>query len=221
MEKQWVSWDLKEEGCLISSKEQVIMAYQEALNWGLCCLGMWCCVIGWLEPDVLRQHGGLIFMGQNVHGETWRSLHGHFDPRRRDHHTVSERWALATIFQISTAPVQKLKAHTETHLLQQRESEKFLKKAVLWGIWGCTKQHQTCEDHGNQGSLHDKHCVVTGWLVDFSRGWRCYAEFTFWIQGQLIMNYRLDQVVRPEHVDVQSELGGLVPVPDSDQSVCC
>jgi hypothetical protein len=58
-------------------------------------------------------------------------------------------------------------------------------------------------------------------LVDFSRDWRCYAEFTFWIQRQLIMNCRLDQVVRPEHVDVQNELEGLEPVPDSDQSVYC
>lgn len=33
------------------------------------------------------------------------------------------------------------------------------------------------------------------------------------------MNCRLDQVVRPEHVDVQSELEGLASVPDSDQSV--
>lgn len=35
------------------------------------------------------------------------------------------------------------------------------------------------------------------------------------------MNCRLDRLVRPEHVNVQSELEGLEPVPDSDQSVYC
>ena len=35
------------------------------------------------------------------------------------------------------------------------------------------------------------------------------------------MNCRLDQVVRLEDVDVDSELKGLEPVPDSDQSVYC
>jgi len=35
------------------------------------------------------------------------------------------------------------------------------------------------------------------------------------------MNCRLEQVVRPEHLDVQSKQGGLEPVPDSDQLVCC
>ena len=35
------------------------------------------------------------------------------------------------------------------------------------------------------------------------------------------MNCRLDQVVRPEHVDVQSELEELERVPDSDQLVYC
>ena len=35
------------------------------------------------------------------------------------------------------------------------------------------------------------------------------------------MNCRLDQVVRPEDIYVQSELEGLEPVPDSDQSVYC
>ena len=30
---------------------------------------MWCCVIRWLEPDILRQHGGLNCKGQNVHGD--------------------------------------------------------------------------------------------------------------------------------------------------------
>ena len=35
------------------------------------------------------------------------------------------------------------------------------------------------------------------------------------------MNCSLGQVVRPEHVDVQSKLEGLEPVPDSDQSVYC
>jgi len=35
------------------------------------------------------------------------------------------------------------------------------------------------------------------------------------------MNCRLDQMVRSEDVDVQSELEGLEPVPDSDQLVCC
>jgi hypothetical protein len=71
----------------------------------------------------------------------------------------------------------------------------------------------------NQGNLHGKHCVATWRLVDFSRDWRCYAKFTFWIQRQLIMNCRLEQVVRPEHLDVQSEQGGLEPVPDSNQLV--
>jgi hypothetical protein len=35
------------------------------------------------------------------------------------------------------------------------------------------------------------------------------------------MNCRLDQMVRSEDVDVQSELEGLEPVPDSDQLVFC
>jgi hypothetical protein len=35
------------------------------------------------------------------------------------------------------------------------------------------------------------------------------------------MNCRLDQVVRPEHVDVQNKLEGLEPVSDSVQSVFC
>lgn len=74
------------------------------VSWGLCCSGMWCWVIGWLEPDILRQHGGVIFKGQNVREETWRSLHGHFDFRIQDHYTIPEQWApiaqwLATISQ--------------------------------------------------------------------------------------------------------------------------
>jgi len=68
---------------------------------------------------------------------------------------------------------------------------------------------------------YGKHCVATWRLVDFCRDWRCYAGFTFWIQRLLIMNCSLGQVVRPEHVDVQSKLEGLEPVPDSDQSVYC
>ena len=35
------------------------------------------------------------------------------------------------------------------------------------------------------------------------------------------MNCKLDQLVRPEHVDVDSELKGLEPVPGNDQSVYC
>jgi hypothetical protein len=89
----------------------------------------------------------------------------------------------------TTAKAQKLtQSHAVTHLLQQRKREKVLKKAVLRGIWGWTKDCQTCKYHGDWGNLHGKHCVATWRLVDFSRDWRCYAEFTFWIQRQLIMN---------------------------------
>jgi hypothetical protein len=50
-----------------------------------------------------------------------------------------------------------------------------LKNAALWGKWVCTKHHHTCDDHGNWGSFHGKHCVATWRLVDFSRDWVCYA----------------------------------------------
>ena len=121
----------------------------------------------------------------------------------------------------STVPLQKHKSsHSNTPVTTYRKW-KSLEKVVLQGNWGCTKHHQTCEDHGNWGNLHGKKCVATWRLVDFSREWMCYAQFTFWIQRQLIMNCRLDQVFRPEDVDVQSELEGLEPVPDSDQSIYC
>lgn len=183
---------------------------------------MWCCVIGWLECDILRQYGGLICKGQNFHGETWRSLHEHFDPRRQDHNTVSEQWApvtqwRVTISQTSTALLQKHKSsHSNTPVTVKRKWKGLEECCVVREVG----LYQASPDM-NQGNLHGKHCVATWRLVDFSRDWRCYAEFTFWIQRQMIMNCRLDQMVRSEDVDVQSELEGLEPVPDSDQLVCC
>jgi len=205
MEEQWASWDPKKEGHLISSKNRWLWLIKMpptdvSFVWGCGAVSLdgwsltfWNNIVvssarvkmfmekhGEICMDILTPEDKTTTLSHNSGHQSLNDLLAH--PRPQLHHCNS---------------IKLPQYHAVTHLFQHIESEKVLKKAVLQGNWGCTKHHQTCEDHGNWGNFYGKQCVATWRLVDFSKDWRCYAQFTFWIQRQLIMNCRLDKVVRP------------------------
>ena len=51
-----------------------VLRFLQWCNWRLHSSGTWCCITGWSDPGISRQHSVLIFNSQNVQKEMFQHL---------------------------------------------------------------------------------------------------------------------------------------------------